>query len=215
MTEAQKTPPGPLFIALSGKQQAGKDTFVNMAVEILRTSNKPVAVTAFAEPLKRIAIDVLGIPRELVYGSNEDKEQYTHIVWDSFPDQIRRKYGNQSPWHLRIGHMTVREVLQVLGTDIFREMLENDVWAKAPFRREWPNAEIVFITDARFPNEVQVVKDRGGVVIRLERDTGLADQHISETALDDFDFEYCYQNNGSLDELRDYVRNILRSLKLI
>lgn len=213
MTQDQKTPPGPVFIAWSGKKQVGKDTATAMAVAMLEKANKRVAVTAFAEPLKNIAINVLGLERELVYGSNADKQNYTHINWDTLPDSIRFKYGENGT--KRIGPMTVREVLQVLGTDIFREMLEYDVWANSPFRRDWSGYDVVLITDCRFPNEKSIVEHEGGLVIRLVRDTGFTDNHPSETALDDELFYVLYENNGTLEDLECFVRDILTKAGLL
>lgn len=212
--------PGPIYISLSGKKQVGKDTAAEMMVKMLETAGHKVKVTAFAEQLKKIAIDVLGLPHDLVYGSNEDKETETHVLWDTFPNAIRLKYSNELceffggdlPRH---GAMTIREVLQVMGTDIFREMFESDVWANSPFRRDWSDCDVVLITDCRFPNEKKITEERSGTVIRVERDTGLQDNHRSETALDGVEFEYFYENRGSLDDLRNFMQGILAKLELL
>jgi len=183
-----------------------------------------VGVTAFAKALKDTAINILGLERDLVYGSNDDKETLTHIVWDNFPEEIRFKYADKSKdpmsgasmWHgPRCGPMTIREVLQVMGTDIFREMFEQDVWANSPFRSDWSEHDVVFITDCRFPNEKRVTEERNGVTIRLLRNTGFTDNHSSEVALDDYTFERTFENNGSLDELARFVRKTLLELELL
>jgi hypothetical protein len=226
MQHPTKNTPGTVFIALSGKKQVGKDTATAFAKKLLEKSGKTVGVTAFAEALKDIAINVLGVPRGLAYGSNDQKETLTDIMWDTLPWEIREKYNHTGATGrfvirplgdatLRVGPMTVRELLQVLGTDIFREMLEGDVWANSPFRRDWNGYDVVFITDCRFPNEARVVKERGGTIIRLERDTGFVDNHPSETALDNFDFERKFVNDGSLEELQVFIRNTLVELGLI
>lgn len=63
------------------------------------------------------------------------------------------------------------------------------------------------ITDVRFENEVKAIKRRGGIVIRLTRDTGnKPSNHESETALDYYDeFDLVYNNNGSLDDLISFI----------
>ncbi len=224
MNETPNKTPGTLFIAWSGKKQVGKDTATAFAEKMLIKAGKTVGITAFAESLKDVAINVLGIDRRLVYGSNDDKETPTHVLWDGFPMETRLKYSNESfdervfsgPRPMpRSGPMTVREVLQVMGTDIFRTMFENDVWANSPFRRDWSEYDVVFITDCRFPNEKRVTEERDGVIIRLERDTGFVDDHPSETALDDVEFERTYQNEGSLEDLQDFVRTTLQELGLL
>ncbi len=206
---------GPIFISLSGKKQTGKDTASAMAIEMLQTANKKVGVTAFAEVLKNIAIDALGLDRDLVYGSNEDKETLTHIIWDNFPLKIRFKYRKAWYMPLRTGFMTIREVLQVMGTDIFRVMFEYDIWANSPFRRDWSEYDVVFITDCRFPNEKKVTEERDGIVVRITRETGFVDNHPSEIALDGVTFGTFYNNEGTVDELRDFMRTLLREQGLL
>ena len=220
MPTSTNTPPGsirPLFVAFSGKKQTGKDSSTNILAGELRERGLKVAITAFAEPLKEMCIEVLGLQREGVYGTNEQKDSLSHILWDKLPLEIRVKYsiqnllyynadGSRSPWPVpRSGNMSNREVLQVIGTDIFRTMFDNNIWANAPFNKDWSEYNVVILTDCRFPNEKQAVEDRGGMVIRLERDTGLVDSHISETALDEVDFKHKYSNNGSFEDLKEYL----------
>ncbi len=85
------------------------------------------------------------------------------------------------------------------------------------------------ITDTRFPNELKAVKDREGITIRVNRNPGYKwiDKqewdlhskgivpHESETALDDSTFDYEIDNNGTIPELIDKIRNILIENKLI
>lgn len=99
------------------------------------------------------------------------------------------------------------------------------------------------ITDMRFENELKAVKDRGGITIRVNRKTyywisnirgefithtpfvePLKDEnltssyklgHLSETSLDDAEFDYIIDNNGSLIELIDKVKDILLTENII
>lgn len=212
----------PVFIVLSGKKQTGKDSAATFAAEALESAGKRVVITAFAEQLKEMCIGVLGLQRSLVYGTDADKNTLTHIKWDTMPHYIRVKYEDKNIFIedpldlvLRTGFMTVREVLQIVGTDIFREMFEYDIWANSPFRRDWNGYDVVIITDCRFPNEKQVTEQNGGTVIRLERKTNLQDTHISETALDNIHFNRTYVNEGSLEDLKSFVHNLLKELNLI
>jgi hypothetical protein len=70
------------------------------------------------------------------------------------------------------------------------------------------------ITDVRFPNEAESVLDHGGILIRVNRggDTG---NHPSETGLDDWEFEYTINNNGTIKELINQVRAILEMENLL
>lgn len=100
---------------------------------------------------------------------------------------------------------------------------------------EYPNW---IITDLRFPNELNAVEDRGGITIRVDRDLPckvcqltLADrrgnqckeircplgtkEHLSETALDSVPFKYRINNDGTIEELVEKVREILIKEKII
>lgn len=242
MTTVDKQTPHPIFIAMCGKKQVGKDTSTAMAVEILNTHGKKVFITAFANTLKDMCVNTLGIKKEGAYGTDADKNALSPLFWDTLPLDIRLKYSNE--WldfgtpsddemerlgyreedlrHRddgitvpRSGPMTNREVLQVVGTDIFRTMLDNNVWVNATLHRDWTGFDVVIVTDCRFPNEKQAIEDAGGYVIRLERNTGFTDNHASETALDNTIFQIKYENNGSLDELYFFMQTTLRDLGLL
>lgn len=75
------------------------------------------------------------------------------------------------------------------------------------------------ITDMRFPNEMQAVKDRGGITIRVSR-TGIhtpkiEDLHPSETALDNYEFDYHIDNSDTIEDIIEKVREILINEKII
>ena len=58
-----------------------------------------------------------------------------------------------------------------------------------------------------------LVKSRG-VLIKVERDTGLEDMHSSETAMQDFsDFDYILKNDSSLEVLKERVQNLFCQIK--
>jgi len=223
----------PLFIAISGKKGSGKDQFAQFLATELVLSNYEVAITHFADPLKEICIKLFGLNPKFVYGSNADKEQPTSVLWDGFPLEVRKKYcleevrdnftsrdphfGDLKPVP-RTGPMTHRELLQVMGTDIFRERVYNNVWAEYPFKQEWATeyapVDVVFIADCRFPNEVEETLKNMGLVIRISRDTGHNDNHPSETALDKYDFTQVgctiVNNNGTLNELAEEAKKIAK-----
>lgn len=62
------------------------------------------------------------------------------------------------------------------------------------------------ITDVRFPNEAEAIKDRGGFIIRIDR-PGVepVNAHPSETALDNWDFDYRIANASDLVALKQTV----------
>jgi len=234
MTTQEKKNPHTVFICFSGKKQVGKDTATNMAVDMLRMSGNKVAVTGFANTLKDMCVDILGLEKENVYGTDEQKNSPSPILWNELPIDIRLKYSNE--WidfgtpdddeedlrHRdngtpvpREGPMTNREVLQVIGTDIFRTMFSYNVWVDSTFRKDWSKYDVVIITDCRFPNEKIAIEQSNGHIIRLTRNTGFTDEHVSETALDGSTFKIQYDNNGTLEDLNNFIESTLRTLNLL
>ena len=123
--------------------------------------------------------------------------------------------------------MTVREFLQKLGTDAIRDGLHPNAWVNAamagyaPRNLGWDaNGSPVMVdrnwifTDCRFPNEAQAIKDRGGYIIRIDR-PGIkpVNDHPSETALDNFDFDYKIFNASDLISLKQSVSIVMEMIK--
>lgn len=72
------------------------------------------------------------------------------------------------------------------------------------------------ITDVRFPNEAQAIKDRGGIILRIDRpakvDLGPRRtdwMHSSETALDTWEFDYEIDNDGGVEDLMEEIKIFL------
>lgn len=101
-----------------------------------------------------------------------------------------------------------RQFLQYVGTEWARSK-DNDVWIKTAIRNT-PLFGNVYMTDVRYPNELQALKHNGWFTVRIVRtckdDTrvGTGDsQHTSEIALDNTpstDYDYVIENNGTLEE---------------
>ena len=129
--------------------------------------------------------------------------------------------------------MTPRLLLQLLGTDCGRNIIHPNLWVQSLMSeyKEYNYANSVsgtsevkklykypnwIITDLRFLNEMEAVKKRGGITIRVNRNLKESkDQHESETELDNAEFDYVVDNNGTIEELIEKVREILIKEKLI
>lgn len=124
--------------------------------------------------------------------------------------------------------MSYRVLLQKVGTDALRNVIHENVWVNALFADYEEESSYWIISDMRFPNEMKAVKDRGGITIRINRtkyfvtentnygkisykpmSNGLIEEHPSETALDNAEFDYVIDNNGTIDELIVKVKEIL------
>lgn len=149
-------------------------------------------IYSFADPLKEFLHNAFGIDIGLMYGTDSDKNSKSHILWDDMPPHIRSKYSKpkrgSEVYAQASGPMTIRELLQVFGTDICRAMDQN-CWARALYNKiESDGYPLAIIVDARFPNEVSMGTERGAKVVRLLRrlPSDGSPEHWSETALDEF-----------------------------
>ena len=116
-----------------------------------------------------------------------------------------------------------RAFLQWLG--VAKREEDPDFWVKRTERQmidlTWaePDTRILFVTDVRFLNEMEMIRKHGGLVWRIERPVMFAEQakdtHISETALDTYqDWDSVLVANN-LSELLEQVRVQLRRLGLL
>jgi hypothetical protein len=149
------------ILGFSGRKSSGKDTAVSDIVKRLPFGT--VDVLPIAAGLKDIVRRCF-VPAEW--------PQSKTIHWTERDKQMPLPCGK-----------TLREILQLVGTDWFRQ-LWSDVWVnawKAEVSRS--SAEAILVPDVRFPNELAAIQDMNGHVIRLTR-APYIDAHVSETSLD-------------------------------
>ena len=202
-------------------------------------------VKKFAGKLKQIASILTGIPVDK-FEDQEFKKENLGEEWESvFIRQTGEDIDNalgpfkdvRSAHHflnsgvlnhpnvsndLVVSHMTVREMLQKLGTEAMRNGLHHNVWVNALFAdyrgpkmsEDYPSKWL--ITDVRFENEAEAITERGGILVRIKRDSSESSgSHPSETALDNYTFDYTINNNGSISELVGTVRSFLEHYDII
>lgn len=147
-------------------------------------------------------------------------------------DVIRKEMGD------RVYRTTYRELLQLLGTEALRNVIHENCHVNSLFAdykaeellnnpqlnvTDYSNSKFPnwLITDTRFPNEAKAIKDRGGIIIRVERPrpfdhpTELGNTHPSETSLDNYIFDYVIKNDGTIEELIEKVKQILIKERII
>jgi hypothetical protein len=190
------------FITIAGKKQVGKDTTASLIKSRIEFStDKAVKIVHFADVLKDAVSIIFGIERERME-TEEGKQSLTEVRWPA-------------PGNAKGDFMTVREILQFVGTDLFRTQLDPDIWARSVFRRQYKE-DVVIIADCRFPNEAEHGK-HNGLLVRINRNNGLAaDAHISENALDEFTgYHYVLENDKTFEDLSEAVSELLSRENLI
>jgi hypothetical protein len=158
-----------MLVAITGKRGHGKTTAAQ-GLERLGFQHMN-----FADPVREVAQLVYGVPMGVMLDPKA-KEQ----PLDYFP------------------YLSPREILQKIGTELFRDGIHQDTWIEA-FKRRASQFSHVVCSDCRFPNEAEVVQELGGTLIKivnplLDR-TDTASQHPSETSVELLTPDWVIQNN--------------------
>jgi hypothetical protein len=203
------------IIGINGRINHGKDevakiiqylTFINSKKEFNNyctydhfkdsslTMMSPWQVKKMAYKLKQIASILLNVP-VAKFEDRDFKDIQLPVEWD---------------------YMTIRTFLQKLGTEAMREGLHQNTWANAFWSDFDEYNDHWLITDIRFPNEYESVKDRNGIMIKVVRDIEIPKhEHESETALDSYRFDYVINNSKDINHLISEVETLLKDLKII
>ena len=193
-----KPKPVPRIIMITGKKRSGKD---EVAKTIIKHFDGHWVHMKFSDPLYRLVMkfakDVYGIELSLddVSGiSGRDREQQLG----------ENLYLAEKP-------LSIRWMLQWLGTDMIRNQLRSDSFAYALRKKQSLIQANIVITDCRFPNELFEMKEHTSkhvTVIRVERPGLDSDSHASEHYIDSIPSNIVIKNNGSLEELREKIKCI-------
>lgn len=107
--------------------------------------------------------------------------------------------------------MTGGAFLQTLGTQM-RNTYGDDIWLRLVDQQINKSTTARFvITDVRHHNEAAYVKSRGGILIKVDRRTGIFDSHITETGGDTIKWDHVIDNNGSLADLIKKVGDLMET----
>lgn len=186
----------PIIVGITGKKFNGKDTLGNHLV-----SKYNYVRIAFADPLKEVIKTVFNFNDEQLYGeSKEIIDEY----WKVAPRTVMQYVGTDM-FRNQIG-----KILPDIGTNIWIEVIKRkilDIWKTNPNQR-------IVLTDLRFPNEINLIKELNGIIIRVKRNIEKSEDefvviHESETYIDMFKVDYDFENNQSRDKLYEQFDKIL------
>ena len=140
-----------MLIGLLGRIGSGKGTVADELVEKYNFRQDSYAAT-----LKDMTALLFNWDRDMLTGDTIESR--------SSREQIDEWWSEK----LGIPEFTPRLALQLLGTDVFRNNFHKDIWMFSVMSRYKENENVV-ISDCRFPNEVQAIRDLGGRIIQVER----------------------------------------------
>lgn len=144
-----------MIIGLVGLIGSGKGTVAKMFVA------QGCVEDSFAAPLKDLTSSIFGWSRELLEGDTEESREFRET-----PDLF---------WSRKVGipNFTPRLALQLLGTDVLRNQFYEGIWRDSLEYRLRCNkpSSCVVVSDARFTNELILIKQMGGRIIWVQRGT--------------------------------------------
>jgi hypothetical protein len=181
-------------IAIMGKANTGKNTLAGLLIDEIKVNGtNSYKCMAFADPIKEIVMTMFPrANRNCLYG----------------PSQLR---SESIPGAFKDGKpLTYRQALIDVGTEVGRKYSDRIWLENFDHRFESVVSDLVIVTDVRFRNEFDHLKEKGFFQIRLYRETGMAPiHHISETgqsSIKDEEFDYVLFNNKSLEDLKEEVK---------
>lgn len=214
----------PRLIGLTGLpgyiKYAGKDTTADILSEIVQGRGESVARAGFADKVKKSIAETFGIPVEdmdffkesarivVTYADPTSSNSYRRIEMDGrdfiikFATEGHRNVFHQDFWVdalLPTGHSMATQ--GNIGAPTWYKNFGGNCW-------DVPPADLCLITDLRFDNEAERIRDLGGEIWVIERKVGKPIQHISEKGITFDGNERRIDNNGSLDDLRDLVEMV-------
>lgn len=180
-----------MLIGLTGAAGAGKDT---VAAHLFKAHG--CLKLALADPLYQMISAMTGLPVEKMA---DRKVKEADIAW-----------VGTSP----------RRLLQTLGTEWGRGTLGDDIWIKNLFRRIDAYSAAIgrasfVVTDVRFANEAQAIRERGGHILEIVRPTPLsgvpdeARRHSSEAGVPNELIDVSIVNDTDLSGLLERVDKAL------
>lgn len=204
-----------MIITVSGWIGSGKDTVAGY----LQTKYG-FQTASFAASLKDAISNIFGWDRELLEGRTVESRRWRECVDVWWAER------------LNIPHLTPRWILQHWGTEVCRQGFHDDIWIASLENKLRKKDTDVVISDARFPNELTVVKHLGGKSLRVVRGPNpdwypLALQansgdvlaqhqleqqiHASEWSWIGHNFDHVLDNNSSLPELYRQIDCVIKN----
>lgn len=181
-----------MLIGFCGAAYAGKSSSAKYFINKYNFTQ-----LAFASALKEnIGKNIFGLSDEQLYGTKKE--------------EVDERWG-----------LSARQILQQSGNEMRK--IHNEIWVKTLINtaKQQGNAANIVVDDVRYPNEINAIKDAGGVVIKVVRpehkQLGASEsKHESETALNGLEDTAFFKviSATNLEELNEQLETLALQLEL-
>lgn len=141
-----------MIISFCGFIGSGKDTAANYLVDNFNFEKE-----SFAKTLKDVLSILFNWDRTLLEGNTQESR-----VWRT---QVDTWWSNR----LGIDNFTPRWAMQNIGTNVFRNCFHDEIWVAILENRLLNSNKNIVISDIRFENEMRLVKNLGGKIVKVSR----------------------------------------------
>jgi hypothetical protein len=174
-----------IIIGISGVKYSGKDTFGDYIVE-----NYGFHKLSFARPIKDSLAAIFHFTPDQIDG---DLKEVVDEYWGHSPRELLQKFGDE----------LCRQELPRICSHITQ-----DIWVKSLERKmeilKQQGVDKIVITDVRYPNELEFIKNKNGKVITVTRPNNIDNNgfknHSSEKFAGKMDTEYHIVNDAPQNE---------------
>lgn len=222
------------IIAIAGYKNSGKDTSAEMLRYLLNSPKifhkycwfkllkklytKPYKIVSFAQPLKNTLAILLNI--NVAKFNDRDFKEHVYIklpelvITKSPKKTISEKrfekcISNNDFSFIQTTYLSVRQLLQVFGTEIMRNFLGDTLWINSTLKTSPP----IIISDLRFKIEYEEIKNKNGLCIFINNPNTKPGHHASEKEVSELvsnnKFDYIIDNKGSLEDLFNALKMLL------
>lgn len=175
----------PKIIGLLGRSRSGKDTVASIIQSIYPQCN--YTIVRLSTPIKEAAKNLFAFEDKQIEG--HEKEELDQR-WGITPRQVFQVLTN--------------DVMKYMGKDFFTRLLY-EKYDKGSF------GENIIIPDIRYEHDIQEIKKRNGIVIKIERDN-LPIKYACEDHLDKITYLPTIKNNDTTDQLPVQIKKIVKKI---
>lgn len=181
-----------MILGISGYARAGKNTIADILTDLYGFSQ-----LSFAGPLKEAVYRL----NPLVQGNQRVQDIIDQFGWDQAKDSFPE----------------VRKLLQRMGTEVGRDLFSDSFWIDMADKAVQNTVGSIVFTDVRYENEALFITENNwdgeGYIIRVTRPgIGPVNAHASDTGIRDDLVDFTINNNGSLEDLKNKVKELFTEL---
>ena len=174
------------IIGVLGRARSGKDTISGILIQELQSKGVNYKVVRLASPIKEAAVALFGFTHEQLEGPSKEM---IDPVWNITPRSVFQK----------ITDTTMRE----MGVQFFTKRLYQKYDASCE------SEKYIIIPDVRYPHDIEEIRRRGGLVIKVSRDDTNIIRHDCENIIDTLEGDVNINNSGTITDLHEQIRSVL------